>query len=53
MKSKSIKGHSPSEIKIALTQSMADDFKPTLALVFISVSQDRKAVCQLLSKEKS
>jgi hypothetical protein len=51
MKSKSIKGHSPSEIKIALTQSMADDFKPTLALVFISVSQDRKAVCQLLSKE--
>lgn len=51
MKSKSIKGHSTSEIKTALTQSMADGFKPTLALVFISVSQDRKGVCQLLDKE--
>ena len=51
MKSKSIKGHSTLEIKTALTKSMADGFKPTLAIVFISVSQDRKAICQLLDKE--
>ncbi|MCO4821070.1 MAG: FIST C-terminal domain-containing protein [Flavobacteriaceae bacterium] len=52
MKSKSIKGRSTSEIKIALTQSMQDGFKPTLAIVFSSISQDRKAICQLLIKEE-
>ena len=51
MKSKSIKGHSTAEIKEAIEQSLSDGFKPTLAIVFISVSQDRKAVCQLLEKE--
>ena len=34
MKAKSIKGKSPEEIKAALEQSMADGFKPTLAIVF-------------------
>jgi len=48
MKAKSIKGKSPDEIQSALEQSMADGFKPTLAIVFISVSQNRKAVCQVL-----
>ena len=51
MKSKSIKGHSTAEIKEAIEHSLSDGFKPTLAIVFISVSQDRKAVCQLLEKE--
>jgi hypothetical protein len=51
MKSKSIKGHSTSEIKSALTQSMQDGFKPTLAIVFCSISQDRKAICQILDNE--
>lgn len=51
MKAKSIKGNSPSEIKTALEQSMADGFTPTLAIVFISVQQDREAVCELLQKE--
>ena len=32
MKAKSIKGKSTEEIKAALTQSMADGFKPTLAI---------------------
>ena len=51
MKAKSIKGNSPEEIQTALQQSMADGFKPTLAVVFLSVKQNRDAVCSMLSKE--
>jgi len=49
MKAKSIKGNSPQEIKSALQQSMADSFQPTLAIVFLSVRQDRTAVCKILN----
>ena len=48
MRAKSIKGKSAEEIKSALNQSMADGFKATLAVVFLSVSQDRKATCKIL-----
>jgi len=48
MKAKSIKGKSPEEIKNALYQSMADGFKPTLAIAFVSIKQDRKAISKLL-----
>ena len=48
MKAKSIKGNSTEKIQLALQKSMADGFKPTLAIVFLSVSQDRKAICKLL-----
>ena len=51
MKAKSIKGNSPGEIQSALNESMADGFKPTLAIVFISIRQDRNAVCKILSNE--
>lgn len=51
MKAKSIKGKSPEEIQSALEKSMADGFKPTLAIVFLSVSQDRKAICKLLDAQ--
>ena len=50
MKAKSIKGTSAEEIKSALQQSMADGFRPTLAIAFVSVKQDRKAICQLLDE---
>lgn len=50
MKAKSIKGKSPEEIQAALQQSMADGFSPTLAIVFLSASQDRHAICQLLDE---
>src|SRR6187399_2376503 len=50
MKAKSIKGNSAEEIKSALEQSMADGFQPTLAICFISVKQDRKAICNLLTE---
>jgi hypothetical protein len=51
VKAKSIKGSSPKEIQSQLQQSMADGFKPTLAIVFISVKQERKAVCDILHGE--
>ena len=51
MKAKSIKGSSPEEIKAALQQAKEEDFVPTLAIVFISIKQDRKAVCEILKNE--
>jgi len=51
MRAKSIKGKSPEEIKSALAESMKDGYKPTLAIAFISIKQDRKAICEILSKE--
>lgn len=51
MKSKSIKGGSAEEIKTALEESMVDGFIPTLAIVFISIKQDRNAVSELLLKK--
>ena len=49
MQAKSIKGKSPEEIQSELEQSMQDGFRPTLAVVFLSVSQDRNAVNKILS----
>jgi hypothetical protein len=58
MKAKSIKGKTPEDIQLALDQLMADahlhdgqGFKPTLAIVFLSVKQDIEAVLALLEKE--
>lgn len=51
MKAKSIKGKSTEEIQSALEQSIADDFKPTLAIVFLSVKQDREAISKLLDEK--
>lgn len=48
MKAKTIQGNSPKEIEKALKQCMADGFRPTLAMVFLSVKQDRKALCKIL-----
>jgi len=48
MKAKSIKGKTTGEIRAALEQTMADGFKPTLAIAFISLKQDREAICEML-----
>lgn len=48
MKARSIKGDSAGEIQVALDQGMAGGFKPTLAILFLSVKQDREAVVDLL-----
>ncbi len=51
MKAKTIKGTSASAIQLALQQSMTDGFRPTLAIVFMSVKQDREAVAALLNEK--
>ncbi len=51
MIAKSIKGSTSAEIQTALAGSIADGFKPTLAIVFISINQDRVAVCEILTKQ--
>ncbi len=48
MRAKSIKGKSTFEIKTALEQSLADGFKPSLAIIFISISQNRDTLIELL-----
>lgn len=51
MNAKTIKGKSPEEIQSALSESLTDGFKPTLSIVFLSISQDRDAVSAVLDKE--
>ena len=51
MKAKTIKGTSVDDIQSALSASLADGYKPTLAIVFISVKQDSEAVCRLLNDD--
>ena len=52
MKAKSIKGKSTDEIKTAFNIAITDGFKPTLAIVFISIKQDIKAVCEIFDNEE-
>ena len=49
MNAKSIKGTSPEDIRSALNKSMADGFKPTLAIALVSVHMDRGAMCKILT----
>ncbi|MEX0997355.1 MAG: FIST N-terminal domain-containing protein [Flavobacteriaceae bacterium] len=51
MKAKSIKGKSAEAISTELEKVISDEFKPTLAIVFMSFKRDIDAVCQLLNKE--
>lgn len=51
MKAKTIKGKSPEEIKDALAECLADNFTPTLAIVFMSFKLDISKVCELLDHE--
>lgn len=48
MKAKSIIGNSVEEIGETLKNNMAGGFMPTLAIVFISIQQDRDAISKLL-----
>ena len=51
MQAKSIKGKSTEEIRTALQESMAHGYQPTLAIVFLSVKQDREAISKLLHEK--
>jgi len=52
MKAKSIQGKSAKEIESKLADKMTDGFKPTLAIVFLSIFQDRKAITKLLLEKE-
>ncbi|PKA83106.1 hypothetical protein ATE92_1252 [Ulvibacter sp. MAR_2010_11] len=51
MKAKSIIGKASEEIKTALVKCMADGYKPTLAIVFISNVEDIEAITRIMSTE--
>jgi len=48
MRAKSIRGNSPAAIQSTLQQSMAYEFKPALAMVFVSIKQDRDHISKIL-----
>src|SRR4051812_27721911 len=48
MRAVTIKGTTPEEIASALADSKAGGFAPTLAITFLSIKQDRTAICKLL-----
>jgi hypothetical protein len=52
VKAKSIAGKSAGEIQAALALSMADGFRPTLAMVFLSIKQDINALCEVLERHR-
>ncbi|PTM04797.1 MAG: hypothetical protein DA407_12795 [Bacteroidetes bacterium] len=51
MISKTIKANSTKAITIEIDNATSDGFKPTLAIVFLSIKQDWKAISNLLDKE--
>jgi hypothetical protein len=51
MQAKSIKGKSIPELKASLSKTISEEFKPTLAIVFSSISQDLKGICEAIDAE--
>ncbi|RYZ62902.1 MAG: hypothetical protein EOO14_00810 [Chitinophagaceae bacterium] len=52
MKAKSISGASAKQIELALSQSMTDGYKPTLAFVFLSAVEEIDAITAMLELAK-
>ncbi|PKA83104.1 hypothetical protein ATE92_1250 [Ulvibacter sp. MAR_2010_11] len=51
MIARTFKGKSTEEIAIAFQENMKSGFKPTLAIVFLSIKQDIDAICEIFDKE--
>ncbi|MBZ0327944.1 MAG: FIST C-terminal domain-containing protein [Altibacter sp.] len=51
MIAKTFKGKTTEEIQTAFQESLKNDFKPTLAIVFLSIKQDIDAICEIFNKE--
>jgi hypothetical protein len=51
MTAKSIKGRSAEEIQSALAACLADGFRPTLAIIFLSIKQDIREVSEIFNRE--
>jgi len=52
MKAKSIRGNSSEEIKAEINQAISEGFTPTLAIVFLSIKQDREEICKILEEKE-
>jgi hypothetical protein len=52
MKANTLKGKSIEEIKYKLEQTLVEGFKPTLAIVFMSLKLEIEAVCELLAAKE-
>ncbi len=50
MTAKTLKGKTSDEIAVALQHHLSDDFRPSLAIIFLSIKQDRTAICDLFNK---
>src|SRR5690606_22215728 len=50
MQVRTMSGQSPGEIQSELTRCRADGFVPTLAIVFLSIQQDRQSVSAILDQ---
>lgn len=51
MKAKSIKGNTTEEITKSFGAALEDGYVPTLAIVFLSITQDREAICKMLEEK--
>ena len=51
MKAKSIKGKTAADINVALSSLLAEGYKPTLAIVFLSASEEISAIVTLLNEK--
>ncbi|PVW16488.1 FIST signal transduction protein [Marixanthomonas spongiae] len=51
MKAKSIHSSSVADIQKTLDQVVDSKFKPTLAIIFMSIKHDRKAICELMDSK--
>ncbi|MGK7370201.1 MAG: FIST signal transduction protein [Candidatus Halalkalibacterium sp. M3_1C_030] len=51
MKAKSIHGKSVADIRETLNQAIDGGFKPTLAIIFMSIKHDRDAICKLMDSK--
>ena len=49
MQAKSFKGTTPEQIETALQENMSDGYKPSLAIVLVSMKQDRNAIRKIFS----
>lgn len=51
MIAKTIKGRTTEEIKTSIIKIIADGYKPTLAIIFLSFKQNHNEICDLFIKE--
>jgi len=51
MNARSLQGNSPEEFNFALSACMADGFRPTVIILFITLKQHRISVYEMLTRQ--